>query len=123
MVTFRYAPEILARYPTVVGGVMLSSGLVNGPASDELRVEYAAEQEAVRERIGETPLSQLPSLAAWRSVFRDFVEFRLFRLLEKSLDSSLRIMCGRPAEVSQPYPNLHFITAPSKIEKITTVRI
>jgi DNA/RNA-binding domain of Phe-tRNA-synthetase-like protein len=72
MVTFRYAPEILARYPTVVGGVMLSSGLVNGPASDELRVEYAAEQEAVRERIGETPLSQLPSLAAWRSVFRDF---------------------------------------------------
>jgi len=72
MVTFRYAPEILARYPAVVGGVILASGLRNGPSSDELCAEYAAEQEAVRERIGETPLSQIPSLAAWRGVFRGF---------------------------------------------------
>ena len=48
MVTFRYAPEILARYPAVVGGVMLASGLSNGPSPDALRAEYAAEQEAVR---------------------------------------------------------------------------
>jgi DNA/RNA-binding domain of Phe-tRNA-synthetase-like protein len=72
MVTFRYAPQILARYPSVVGGVLLASGLRNGPSPDSLRAEYAAEQEAVRERIGETPLSQIPSLAAWRSVFRGF---------------------------------------------------
>ncbi len=72
MVTFRYAPEILARYPSVVGGVMLASGLSNGPSPDALLTEYAAEQEAVRSRIGETPLSQIPSLAAWRSVFRGF---------------------------------------------------
>jgi DNA/RNA-binding domain of Phe-tRNA-synthetase-like protein len=72
MVTFRYAPEILARYPAAVGGVMLATGLTNGPSTDELRAEYTAEQEAVRNRIGETPLSQIPSLAAWRSVFRGF---------------------------------------------------
>ena len=30
MVTFRYAPAILARYPAVVGGVTLASGLTNG---------------------------------------------------------------------------------------------
>ncbi|HEX3269501.1 MAG TPA: phenylalanine--tRNA ligase beta subunit-related protein, partial [Ktedonobacterales bacterium] len=30
------------------------------------------EQEAVRTRIGATPLSQIPSLAAWRGVFRGF---------------------------------------------------
>jgi DNA/RNA-binding domain of Phe-tRNA-synthetase-like protein len=72
MVTFRYAPEVLARYPSVVGGVMLASGLRNGPSPDALRAEYATEQEAVRERIGETPLSQIPSLAAWRGVFRGF---------------------------------------------------
>jgi DNA/RNA-binding domain of Phe-tRNA-synthetase-like protein len=72
MVTFCYAPEILARYPAVVGGVMLASGLSNGPSPDALCAEYAAEQEAVRERIGVTPLSQIPSLAAWRSVFRSF---------------------------------------------------
>ena len=72
MVTFRYAPEILARYPAVVGGVTLASGLRNGPSPDALRAEYAAEQETVRERIGATPLSQIPSLAAWRGVFRGF---------------------------------------------------
>jgi len=72
MVTFRYAPEVLVRYPSVVGGVMLASGLRNGPSPDALRAEYAAEQEAARARIGETPLSQIPSLAAWRSVFRGF---------------------------------------------------
>jgi DNA/RNA-binding domain of Phe-tRNA-synthetase-like protein len=72
MVTFRYAPVILARYPSVVGGVLLASGLTNGPSPDALRAEYVAEQEAVRERIGATPLSQIPSLAAWRSVFRGF---------------------------------------------------
>jgi len=72
MVTFRYAPEILARYPAAVGGVMLATGLTNGPSPDELRAEYTAEQEAVRNRIGETPLSLIPSLAAWRSVFRGF---------------------------------------------------
>jgi DNA/RNA-binding domain of Phe-tRNA-synthetase-like protein len=72
MVTFRYAPEILARYPSVVGGVMLASGLSNGPSPDALSGEYAVEHAAVRERIGETPLSKIPSLAAWRGVFRGF---------------------------------------------------
>jgi DNA/RNA-binding domain of Phe-tRNA-synthetase-like protein len=56
----------------VVGGVILASGLSNDPSPDELRAEYAAEQEAVRERLGETPLSQIPSLAAWRGVLRGF---------------------------------------------------
>jgi DNA/RNA-binding domain of Phe-tRNA-synthetase-like protein len=72
MVTFRYAQEILARYPSVVGGVILASGLTNDSSPDALRAEYTAGQVAVRTRIGETPLSQLPSLAAWRSVFRGF---------------------------------------------------
>ena len=37
-----------------------------------LAMAFAAEQAAVRARIGETPLSELPSLAAWRRVFRGF---------------------------------------------------
>src|SRR5215472_13659225 len=72
MTTFRYAPELIARYPTVVGGVILASGLTNGPTPDELRVAFAAEQEAALARIGATPLSQLPALASWRSAFREF---------------------------------------------------
>lgn len=72
MTTFRYAPELVARYPTVVGGVILASGLTNGPAPDDLREAFAAEQRAALARIGDTPLSQIPALAAWRGVFRGF---------------------------------------------------
>jgi DNA/RNA-binding domain of Phe-tRNA-synthetase-like protein len=69
---FRYSPDLLARYPAVVGGVILAGTLTNGPTPDALRAAFTAEQQAVLARIGETPLSQLPALAAWRSAFRAF---------------------------------------------------
>ena len=72
MVTFRYDPAIVARYPHLVGGVILARGLANGPTPAALRDAYIAEQHAVLERIGTTPLSEIPSLAAWRSAFRAF---------------------------------------------------
>ena len=72
MTLFQYAPELLARYPTVVGGVIVASGMRNGPADEALRARYVAEQAATLRRIGETPLSQFAALAAWRSAFRGF---------------------------------------------------
>jgi DNA/RNA-binding domain of Phe-tRNA-synthetase-like protein len=70
--TFQYHPAILAAYPNLVGGVILGSGLHNGPSPDTLSAAYQAEQQAVIARIGSTPLSEIPSLAAWRGVFRAF---------------------------------------------------
>ena len=72
MTAFRYAPEILSRYPSLVGGVILAEGMTNGPTPESLRAAYAAEQQATLQRIGTTPLSQIESLAAWRSAFRAF---------------------------------------------------
>ncbi|MCC6613827.1 MAG: hypothetical protein IT320_10145 [Anaerolineae bacterium] len=69
---FRYQPDILARYPTIVGGMIAAHGVSNGPASAALAETYRAEQQAVIERIGSTPLSEIPSLAAWRAAFRAF---------------------------------------------------
>lgn len=69
---FRYDAAIVERYPDVVGGVMLARGVINGPTPAELRAAYAAEQAATMARIGATPLSQLPTLAAWRAAFRGF---------------------------------------------------
>ena len=43
-----------------------------GSSSGDLRASYEAEQQAALQRIGDTPLSQIPSLAAWRSAFRRF---------------------------------------------------
>jgi DNA/RNA-binding domain of Phe-tRNA-synthetase-like protein len=72
MTEFQYDAEILTRYPTVVGGVILARRMTNGPAPKELREAFIAEQQATLRRIGDTPLSQIASLAAWRSVFRSF---------------------------------------------------
>jgi DNA/RNA-binding domain of Phe-tRNA-synthetase-like protein len=72
MLTFRYDAAVLARFPTVVGGVILARGLRNGPTSPALLAAYQAEQRATIERLGTTPLSQVASLAAWRRAFSGF---------------------------------------------------
>jgi DNA/RNA-binding domain of Phe-tRNA-synthetase-like protein len=69
---FAYDPTVTARFPTIAGGVIHAVGLANGPSPAALLEAFEAEQAAVRERIGATPLSELPSLAAWRRVFRSF---------------------------------------------------
>ncbi len=72
MTVFQYDAEILTRYPTVVGGVILARHMTNGPAPKDLQAAFIAEQQATLQRIGDTPLSQITSLAAWRAVFRSF---------------------------------------------------
>jgi DNA/RNA-binding domain of Phe-tRNA-synthetase-like protein len=72
MALFLYDDAILARYPDVIGGIILARGVTNGPTPPELAAAYAAEQAATLARLGQTPLSQVPSLAAWRGAFRSF---------------------------------------------------
>jgi DNA/RNA-binding domain of Phe-tRNA-synthetase-like protein len=72
MPRFSYDHEVIERFPDVVGGVIHADGVSNRPAPTKLTAAFVAEQQAVRERIGETPLSELPTLAAWRGVFRGF---------------------------------------------------
>ena len=72
MIVFQYHHDIMCRFPSIVGGVIYARGMTNGPTAAALREAFEAEQQAVLRRIGETPLSQLPSLAAWRGAFRDF---------------------------------------------------
>jgi DNA/RNA-binding domain of Phe-tRNA-synthetase-like protein len=72
MPIFRYERDIIEKYPTVVGGVIHAQSVTNGPATSPLAAAYSAEQVQVRERIGDQPLSEIPSLAAWRGVFRGF---------------------------------------------------
>lgn len=72
MTIFQYHPQIIETYPNIVAGVIVASSMHNPPTPDLLRQQYAEEQEAVKARIGDTPLSELPSLAAWREAFRSF---------------------------------------------------
>ena len=72
MTHFQYDPRITANYPNLVAGVILGRGMANTPTTASLRDAYLAEQAAVIARIGDTPLSQLPSLSAWRRAFSAF---------------------------------------------------
>ena len=69
---FQYHPDVLANYPNIIGGVILAEGVTNGPPPDGLLQAYLNEQQAVLERIGSTPLSEVDSLNAWRRAFRAF---------------------------------------------------
>ena len=69
---FAYDPEVVSRFPSVAGGVIHAVGVSNGPSPAALMEAFRAEQAQVRARIGETPLSELPTLAAWRRAFRAF---------------------------------------------------
>jgi len=72
MTAFQYHPEILSRFPEIVGGVLFAKGMRNGSTPPALKNDYQSEQLATIARIGSTPLSELPTLAAWRSAFRGF---------------------------------------------------
>lgn len=69
---FKYHPEIIRRYPSLIGGVIVAHGIRNSLTPDELRNRYEVEQQAAIARIGSKPLSEIESLAAWRAAFRGF---------------------------------------------------
>lgn len=71
MTTFQYTPPITATFPAVIGGVLIGS-VQNATSSDALLTLYQHEQQQVKQTIGDTPLSDLPALNAWRSAFRTF---------------------------------------------------
>ena len=72
MTHFQYSVEIVERFPDLVGGVIVAREVQGGPTQDDLRAAFLAEQQATLARIGNTPLSELPSIQAWRRAFTAF---------------------------------------------------
>jgi DNA/RNA-binding domain of Phe-tRNA-synthetase-like protein len=72
MTVFQYHPDILSRFPDIVGGVLVAHDMHNDLTPEALRDTYGIEQRATLTRLGDTPLSELETLAAWRSAFRAF---------------------------------------------------
>ncbi len=69
---FRYSTEVLEAFPSVRGGVIHATGLDNTTRPAMLAELYRAEQELVLGEIGDDPLSEIPSLKAWRATFSGF---------------------------------------------------
>jgi DNA/RNA-binding domain of Phe-tRNA-synthetase-like protein len=71
-IPFQYDAEILKQFPRIAGGAMLGGGIHNGSTPEALRLAYLDEQRRVLAKIGNTPLSEIESLAGWRAAFRQF---------------------------------------------------
>lgn len=69
---FRYDEELLKVFPKTVGGAILAKGMSNTASPAALQEAFSNEQRRVIEQIGDTALSDLPSLAAWRRTFSAF---------------------------------------------------
>jgi DNA/RNA-binding domain of Phe-tRNA-synthetase-like protein len=72
MPVFQYDQPIVTTFQNLAGGFITGNGLKNGPATPEVLALYMAEQKKGIEQIGNTPLSELPTLAGWRAAFRQF---------------------------------------------------
>lgn len=72
MYTFQYYPDVVTRFPNTVGGVIIARGLHNAATPPALQEEYLAQQQRTIKQLADTPLSQVSSLSAWRSVFSAF---------------------------------------------------
>ncbi len=72
MSSFRYHEKIIQNYPNLVAGVIVASGMSNPSTASDLLEAYLREQEAVKTKIGSTPLSELSSLSAWRRAISAF---------------------------------------------------
>ena len=131
--SFQYHPEIIETFPQIQAGVILSEGMRNSPSSEELKEIYFEEQKKVIEKIGDTPLSELPSLSAWRGAFRKFgvnptkyrsaVEALLRRLTKKGDIPSINtlVAIGNPIRIRYYLPVAIFDV--SKLQSGITVHI
>jgi DNA/RNA-binding domain of Phe-tRNA-synthetase-like protein len=69
---FCYHPEVLSTFPNLHAAIVLAEGLQNSSTSAPLCEIFLHEQQAVLKTIGQTPLSEIDSLAGWRVAFRKF---------------------------------------------------
>ena len=72
MAVFLYDTAVTTAFGQLAGGFIVGKGIKNGPTTPEVLSLYMAEQALVKERIGETPLSELTTLEGWRAAFRQF---------------------------------------------------
>lgn len=69
---FYYEDSVIDSFPLIRAGVAHAADVQNAESKQALTQEYAGVQAEVLEEIGDTPLSEIHSIAAWRRVFRSF---------------------------------------------------
>ena len=78
--SYSISPEIFARYPGYVRGVVIAHGVKNGPSPDELVQMLRQAEASVRARVDPEHIAEEPRIKSWREAYRAFgakpAEFR-----------------------------------------------
>ncbi|MBN1632441.1 MAG: hypothetical protein JW990_22005 [Thermoleophilia bacterium] len=78
--SYSISPEIFARYPGYVRGVVIAHGVTNGPSPAELVQMMREAEESVRARVDAEKVAEEPRIKSWREAYRAFgakpAEFR-----------------------------------------------
>jgi len=77
---YSVSPEIFARFPGYVRGVVIAHGVTNGPSPPELVQMLRDAEASVRARIRPEEVAEEPRIKSWREAYRAFgakpAEFR-----------------------------------------------
>lgn len=78
--TYSISPEIFARFPGYVRGVVVAHEVKNGPSPSELIQMLREAERSVRARIDPEQIAEEPRIKSWREAYRAFgakpAEFR-----------------------------------------------
>ncbi|MCX8031991.1 MAG: phenylalanine--tRNA ligase beta subunit-related protein [Thermoleophilia bacterium] len=69
---YRVSPEIFARFPGYVRGVVLGFDVTNGPSPPELVAKLREAEESVRSRLTLDKIAEEPRIKCWREAYRSF---------------------------------------------------
>ena len=70
MTHLRVDPEIFKRYPDLLLGLLVLTGVENGGRHDDLDRQLGAAQAKVRQDLAGVTLSEHPNVAPWRGAYR-----------------------------------------------------
>jgi DNA/RNA-binding domain of Phe-tRNA-synthetase-like protein len=78
--SYSISPEIFARYPGYLRGVVVAHGVKNGPSPAELTRMLREAEASVRDRVDAEQVAEEPRIKSWREAYRAFgakpAEFR-----------------------------------------------
>ena len=70
--TYTVAPEVFARFPGYVRGVVVAHGVANGPSITGLLELLHHEEENLRATMESATIAEHPRIRSWREAFRAF---------------------------------------------------
>jgi DNA/RNA-binding domain of Phe-tRNA-synthetase-like protein len=68
--TCAVAPEVFARFPDYLRGVVVAHGVRNGPSAPELVALLREAEASVRDRLRAEEITAHPRIACWRAAFK-----------------------------------------------------